>query len=161
MEALDRLRAREELKLPKSILDPVRVNTLADIRRVLYEFDPSRAISSNPIPIVAALNDGEKQYAASTVTKSKSKREYILEGMDLVRRMAETETRPGESVEINGREMTPAKLGNGLRGHMWVDPIIKQWMGAYRDGLDICWDIGGNHYAYDIFTHKLRKDDAA
>jgi hypothetical protein len=105
------------------------------------------------------VENGQKQvYQVSTPTRSKSKRDQLLEGMDIIRRRLQAlQEKQPSSVIVNGKEMQPAVLGYDTDGFAWVDPLIKQWLGAYRKGLMICWDLKDGHYQYDIYTHKLSR----
>lgn len=159
-EALDKLRERESRFLPKSILNPTIVRTIDDIKRVIAELDPSRPNNSQEISISTVLADNEKSYAVSASGKSKSRREHLVEGLELVKKQIETSGKAvleaSNSIEVNGHIMKPPQISGG-KGKYWVDPIIKHWLGAYRDDIFICWDIDGYQYRYDIFEHKLSR----
>jgi hypothetical protein len=153
---------RESRKIdPKSIV-AVSVRSLDDIKRVLLEFDPKYVKYSQEIELSTYMNtveDGKPNtYAVSAKTRSKTMREILIDGIDVVKRQIETTdeiaTKLG-STEVNGVIMKPPKFGNNGESKFWIDPLIKQWMGGYRDKLLICWDIDGFQYRYDIYNHKL------
>ena len=160
-EALEKALERESRRLDNSIFNPVIVRTQEDIRSVLIDYDPKRQVETRPIKLSTTIvsDDNSQSINVATETKSKSKRDYILEGLSVVKNQIDIlEKSKGltEAVEINGKVVKPAKFG-GSSGISWIDPIIKQWLGGYRDGLNICWDIDGYKYMYDIFNHKLSR----
>ncbi|MDB4490366.1 hypothetical protein N9045_02495 [bacterium] len=166
MEAFDKLQAREQQRLSKSILDPVVVNSMNDIKRVIAEFDPSNDKEHSPLPVSTVLEsrqeDGKQvQYSVSANTKSKSKRQILLEGFDLIKNrqeMADTVKQTTEKFEVNGKPYKPAQLHSNTNGMSWIDPLITQWFGGKRDVMLITWDIGdGYEYRYDIYTHSLTR----
>lgn len=168
MEALDRALARESSKLDKRVLQPAVVNSLTDIKVLIAELDPTRNSTAPIIPLNTQMEvrDGSNVvvYGVATNTQSKSKRDYLIEGLKIIQNRQETEKNAAaliesaESVEINGRIMSPSKLGNAVAGHAWVDPLIHQWLGGSRDGCIIYWDLrDGYRYKYDIFQHKLTR----
>jgi hypothetical protein len=165
MEQLDKALQREQLRLSRDILKPVDVRSLSDIKRVISEFDPSNNKQQTEIPITAILNESEGgkplMYSVSSSTKSKSKRDILIEGLELIKNRIDAAQKISDSteeVEINGRKLRPPSLINNISGHSWVDPLIKQWTGGRREGVLITWDIqDGYQYRYEIFTHKLTR----
>jgi hypothetical protein len=129
------------------------------------ELDPVRNPPCEVVPLRATIDvqaDGKTEtYAVSADTKSKSKRDMLIEGLSILRKRAEHAEQAvamQEEVEVNGRIITPPKLGSGTVGHIWVDPLIKQWLGGQRDGTIVYWDLDdGFRYKYDIFQHKLTR----
>lgn len=136
-----------------------------DIKRYVAELDPAKNPQREVVPLRATMDvqvDGKTEtYAVSADTKSKSKRDLLIEGLTILRKraeLAEQALTSQEEVEVNGRVITPPKLGSGVVGHIWVDPLIKQWLGGQRDGTIIFWDLDdGFRYRYDIFQHKLTR----
>jgi len=165
MEALDKLEARKALRLdPNQILRPVEVQSVDDIRRIIAELDPARNPIQHDLPINTMMNvveDGTSStYRVEANTRSKSKRDMIIDGLNIIKARIESAERIAqeqESVEVNGVQMRPAPLGYRVEGSSWVDPLIKQWFGGYRDGLAICWRLDGFVYRYDPYTHKLHR----
>jgi len=164
MEALDKVHLRNQKKLNPDMLKPVEVRTLSDIKRVVSEFDPVLNPQRSEISLSAILeevDEGKKvQYQVSAQTKSKSKRDILVDGLSLIKsREDATELQTdGQPVEINGKQMRPAMLNSSIAGHSWVDPLISQWTGGVRKGTLITWDIGDNYeYRYDIFNHELTR----
>ena len=161
MEALERAVAREAQRLSSSILDPIVINSIDDVKRALVDFDPNKNKIQSEVPISVIMNSDGKTYSVNTKTKSKSKRDLLLEGLDVVKKKMAAEDDMGrniESVTINNRQMKPASLNSGVQCHSWIDPLIKHWLGGYRNGTDICWDLfDGYHYKYDAYTHKLTR----
>jgi hypothetical protein len=165
MEALDRARQRDEQRLSPEVTRPVEVRTLADIKRIVSELDPQRNPHSAEIPISAQMEeivDGHKVvYQASATTRSKSKRDILIDGMQLIknRQASATEFQNAvEPIEINGKIMKPAVLNANTKGYTWVDPLIRQWTGGVRKETLITWDLGdGYEYRYEVFTHSLTR----
>ncbi len=163
-EALEKVMERESRKLHPSVADPVIVKKFDDIRNVISQIDPRNNNTAAEITINAdmSLNEDGKNlvYRVSAPSRSKSKREMILEGMEILKRQKEVVDNIEEKlepVEVNGVPMKPPVFGRGDKSRAWVDPLIKHWLGAYRNGLLICWDIEGYHYEYDIFEHQLSR----
>lgn len=164
-EALEKLMERERLKLHPSVADPVIVRRFDDIRRVIGDIDPRNNHVAAEVQINADMNsleDGKSvTYRVSAPSRSKSKREMIIEGLNILKRQMEiTESFESKAspIEVNGIEMKPPSIGGSEKGRAWVDPLIKHWLGGYRKGLSICWDIEGYHYQYDIYEHKLTRE---
>ena len=166
MEAFEKQQARDRRRLDKSILDPVIVKNVNDIKRVIAEFDPNKNANHSPLPLSAVMeaeNEGGKkvQYNVSATTRSKSKRELLLEGFDLIKTRVEKGIEIQNSTqdfEVNGKTFKPAKLQNNIDGVSWIDPLIKQWTGGARKELLIAWDIGdGYEYRYDIYAHSFTR----
>ena len=144
----------------------MEVNNVEDIKRLVSQLDPKKNPAQRTIPvgaIVSAHDDAtgrEQQYQVSAPTKSKSKRDMLIEGLDIIKTRMESEDRYTNTtaVEVNGKPMRPASVGTGTLGKTWIDPLIKQWLGGYRNGVNICWDLGdGFVYKYDIYEHKLTR----
>jgi len=161
-EALEKIRDRENRRLSPSVADPAVVRKFDDIKRVLSEVDPKNNSVASEITIntnIASTEDGKNvTYRVSAPSKSKSKREMIMEGLDVLKRQREAVEKMqlnAGSIEVNGVEMKPPSFGDGESSRAWVDPLIKHWLGAYRRELLICWDVDGYHYEYDIYEHKL------
>lgn len=159
---LEKARQREKHRISPDAFNAVIVKTVDDIRKILAELDPARVITASDIKLktqMLATEDGQNNtYEVSAITKSKNKREYLLEGLNLIKRqMAALGVSEDDTLEINGREVKPAKIGNTSKGCSLIDPMIKHWFGAYRDGLLICWNIDGYVYQYDVYEHKLAR----
>ena len=161
MSPLERAAAREAQRLSASILDPVVINSVNDIKKILIDFDPNKNKQQNEIPITASFNVDGKIYNATTKTKSKSRRDILIEGLELIRNRIESKIDSDpelESIIVNGKELKQVKLSNGSEGHVWIDPLIKHWLGGYRNGVDIFWDLNdGCRYKYNAFEHKLTR----
>lgn len=165
MESLERARARQSQRLNGNVLEPIEIRSVGDIKRVVAELDPAKNPEASIIPLSTHLetqeNGQKKVYAVTADTRSKSKRDHLIEGLRMIQKRIDSEKEIEESVEpveINGRIVTPPKLGSGVEGHTWVDPLIKQWLGGSRDGIVIFWDLNdGYRYKYDIFQHKLTR----
>ena len=156
LSPLEAALAREKRRLDTSILKPTTVHSLNDIRRVVDELNPLRQKSADSAPIYVTINEEDGSIAKlSTTTRSKTRREHLIEGMDVVKKQMAIDQSADYSIEINGHPVKPAGVGSRGGGSYWVDPILKQWLGAYRDGLLICWNLDGKVYQYDIYEHKL------
>lgn len=166
MEQLDKALARQQQRLSPNILKPVEVHTVEDIKRLVAQLDPKKNPTQRTIPIgtiVSAQDETtgtEQRYRVSAPTKSKSKRDMLIEGLDIIRNRIESEDKYADtaSVEVNGKTMKFAAVGAGSLGKTWVDPLISQWLGGYRDGVHICWNLDDGYiYKYDIYEHKLTR----
>lgn len=160
-EELEKALAR---KTSQPIENPVIVSTHNDIIRLLIEFDPQNNKPSTPVEINAVLklqdeNHKEQLYQATTMTRSKSKRDILISGLDVVKNKLNLiiDHPPDNNLEINGKLVKPLKINNDVSGTYWVDKLIKHWFGGYRDELMICWNIGDYIYKYDAYNHKLTR----
>lgn len=169
MEQLDKALARQQQRLHPSILDPVSVRSIEDIKRLVAQLDPSRNTQQSEIAVGAVLSaidyttGTEQQYQVSAQTKSKSKRDILLEGLDIIKnRLAvEKEMSSAPTININGTAMKLPTIGTSSLGRIWVDPLITQWLGGYREGIYICWNLNdGFIYRYNIYEHKLTRIEA-
>lgn len=166
MEAFEKAAARDQFRLDKSILEPVVVKSLNDIKRVISEFDPARQKQHGSLPLSTILesdDDGgnKVKYSVSASTTSKSRRQILVEGFDLLKNRQDNLESVGDSIEefeVNGKNYKPAQLHNNTTGMSWVDPLIMQWLGGKRKEMLITWDIGdGYEYRYDIYAHSLTR----
>jgi len=158
MDNVEKIRKRNAQRLDESVLDPVEVRSINDIKRLIAEFDPVRVKQYDTINIKANLIDDDT-YSVNADTKSRSKREILLEGLTIIKNRMEAQKSDDVPVpiEVNGRLMEPAFVANVEDSITWVDPLLNQWLGATRKGLLICWDIDGYEYRYRIFDHKLTR----
>jgi hypothetical protein len=159
MSPLERAAAREAQRYSANILDPVMINSINDIKKVLTDFDPNKNQQQKEIPVSAQFAVDGKVYMATTKTKSKSRRDILVEGLELIKNRIESKVdSESEPIIVNGKELKQIKLSNGSEGHNWIDPLIKQWLGGYRRGTDIFWDLNdGCKYKYNVFEHKLMR----
>lgn len=166
MEAMDRLEARKALRLdPAQVTKPPEVRVFDDIKRLVAEFDPKRNQRQRDVPLSTTMTSTEDNqhftYLVETTTRSKSKRDLLVEGLDIIKaRMAAAQqiAELQEPIEINGIPMKPAPLGYKTEGSSWVDPLINRWLAAFRDGIMICWKLTDGHtYRYDIYDHRLTR----
>ena len=150
-------------RLSPESLKPVEIRSLNDIQGVLAQLNPINNAPTTSIPIETQLEadeDGKKvRYKVSATTKSKSKRDILIEGLDLIkRRIDASHDEQAEELEINGKTMRPATMRSNVDGISWVDPLIKQWTGGTRKGVLITWDLqDGYEYRYEIYSHRLTK----
>lgn len=166
MEILEKAYQRNQQKLdPEQVLKPVIVSTINDLKRVVAEFDPARNPQQVDIPLNAFLEDQEdgkrNVYKVTSKTRSKSKRDMLIEGLTLIQKREEAAAElelTGELTEVNGRPMKPAILNRNTNGRCWIDPLINQWTGGTREGIFIVWELNdGYKYKYDVFEHKLSR----
>lgn len=165
MEALDKALERQARRRPASILDPVVVKTVDDLKRVLAEFDPARAKPAGDVELrtnMSVIENGRATaFQVSAKTRSQSKRDLLLAGLAMIERRQEVIDKAGnaEPTEINGRQVRPAPMGNSIIGMSWVDPLIRQWLGGQRNGTKIVWDLDdGYRYEYDAAAHRLSRE---
>ena len=164
-EAIAR-QAQAEANALRAIKPPV-VNSLSDIRRVVAMLDPN-AIDNKPaelVPISADIMtrdaDGVRRvFHATANTQTKSRRETLLEGLQLIRTRRELADKAASLVKplvVNGRTMQNlSPLAE--ESYLSIDPLIARWLAATRDGDRIVWVLhDGFTYYYDIFTHRLTK----
>lgn len=152
---------RQERRLDDRIFQPPTVNTLSDIKRLLAELDPSRDIKQT-VPLssemVAEDVDGNLvRYALNAKTEAQNKRSIVISGFEFIKSRAVLEDRAKNEVMpvmINGRPMSPA-IRPAVAGHAWIDPLIKRWFNANREGLRMVWVIKEGKFLYDPFTNKL------
>lgn len=162
--AHDMAAARAARRLPQSILNPVKISTVEDIKNVLKQLDPKAPFTKDMVPLSTSMtaigeNDQEKLYNVTAHSSSKSKRTMLIEGMDVVKRHLELhdKSKTAAPVRVNGVDMYPAvaKTADKLSN---IDPIVKQWTGGVRQGLLIVWSLDdGYDYKYDIYEHSLSR----
>lgn len=162
MEALERALERESRRLSKKVLDPVVVTSPSDIQKVLAEFDPSKSANSvSPInATIQAINPDSNRpmtYNVSSSTTSRSKRDILMDGFEIIKRRSAISKSTTEQTTINGVDVSPPTL-NEVSSIPWIDKLIRQWMGAERNGLTIFWRLSdGYEYKYDIYAHRLTR----
>lgn len=162
---IEREMYRQANKLGAEIFKPAVVTTINDIKQLLYELDPSKAVSSTST--VSAQLDGEteeggaQRFNVSTVTTSQPKRSILLHGFEIIKKRIEyanTAQTVAKHTVVNGRIMQPAVAKNQESAFSTVDKLVERWLGGKRDGLLIRWDLrDGYTYKYDIWQHKLTR----
>lgn len=161
MEAMDKIRARDARRLSPDILKPVTVHTVDDIKRVIGELSPGYSHSDQAqvsTMMETKTDTGSATFRVSATTSSKSKRDHIIDGLDVIKKKMDIAQHKQQDLLINGTKVAPAQLGSSVDAQHWVDPVIKHWLGGYRSGLHICWNIGdGYTYKYDIYAHRLTR----
>ncbi len=164
MEDLDKLVARAQTRLkPSEVFKKIDVKTFEDVKRAVADFDPRKNQPHKELPISTTMtvnvDDKNVMYKVDATTKSKSRREILIDGLNIIKARLAIDVTPEQMVvEVNGIPVKPAVLGFNVNGTSWVDPLIKNWFGAYRNKLLICWDLAdGYTYKYDIYDHKLTR----
>lgn len=158
MEALERALARkQQAERKKANFKLPNPRTLDDVRRILAELAPASQPAPTEAKVTAVIN-GKK---IETMTRSRSKREILLEGFDVLKnRISALESLPEQlPISVNGRTVRPR---NPLSRDavLGIDKLIKQWFGGSRHGLLIRWSLADGHsYDYDIYEHKLTRHD--
>lgn len=159
---LDQEFERQSKRLGQEVFNPVEINSISDIKKALHEFDPAFAI--NDITTIATQLVGEDRsgakltYNVQAKTSPQNKRAIMSEGFRILKERqsaAETTKDNIQPISVNGRLMAPPTRATG--GYFWVDPLIKRWLGGYRDGLFVCWNLRDGLFKYDVFEHKLFK----
>ena len=162
---LESIQQRNSRRLSEDILEPVTVETIDDIRMILDELDPAKNIQQKEINISTTMMSSEGgsnvKYNVNANTRSKSKRDMLVEGFEVLRKRMETLDSHSQDIMpliINGKEVKPAELKSNTESHTWVDPLIKQWTGGQREGLFITWNLkDGYKYKYEIISHKFSR----
>ena len=163
IDEIQQLKERENFRLSPEVAQARVIRTLDDIKILLSELDPAKSSPSEELDVTTLINapdlNPNMRYKLTAKTKSKSRREYILEGMELIKKQLaiqnETNITP---TYVNGVEIKPAKMLDRMNMKSWVDNLISHWMGGTRDGLLITWSLqDGYRYNYDIYEHKLTR----
>lgn len=164
-EALEKAKLRNSSRLTSDDMKPPEVRNVGDIKRILAEYDPDVAKDGASVVVSTTMQGEDEQgvkhtYTVSANTKSKSRRTMLLDGFAVLQRQSEARTTINDNatpVLVNGHAMLPPRLSDD-DGAVFIDPLIKQWMGAVRRGLFICWDLSdGYTYKYSIFEHKFTR----
>ena len=156
------LKDRENLRQSPDVARPTTVRTMDDIKITISDLDPNRNTPSDDIDVTTLMDAPglapNKRYKVTAKTKSKSKREYLIEGLDLVKKSSNEMTEEQISTIVNGIEVRPARMIDRLSMKAWVDNLISHWLGARRDGVLITWTLeDGYRYNYDIYEHRLTR----
>jgi hypothetical protein len=156
------IKDRESLRLSPDVAKPNTVRSLDDIKITISELDPSRNTPSDDIDVTTLMEAPglapNTRYKVTAKTKSKSKREYLIEGLDLVKKSTNEMVEEQTSTIVNGIEVKPARMIDRLSMKAWVDNLISHWLGARRDGVLITWTLeDGYRYNYDIYEHRLTR----
>ena len=160
---LEEEKERQERRLGEEIFETPKISSIHDIRRVLVDLDPAKSVGRD-IPITTEIiapgeADQLMHYFVSAPTEAVSKRQMLLNGFAILKarndllKKAENEQTP---ILINNREMKSPVVST-VAAYSSIDPLIQRWLGGYRDGLLICWDLPEGKIAYDVFTHRLFK----
>lgn len=164
-EALERAAQRNAKRVDPKSVEPVQVRTLRDIQAVVAEFAPDRQRDGDPLTIRTRMRGENEQgnkelFEVSAVTQSKSRRTQLLEGLETIKNYRHVVDRSREQtipVTVNGVPMSPPALSEG-NPSVYIDPLIRRWMGGRRQGLRVCWQLDdGYTYYYDVYEHKLTR----
>lgn len=172
MEFLEKALIRNDKKILNSqVARQAMVTSINDIKRLIAELNPNKTITNPNVSVHADIDvkvdNKTERYSVSSMTRSISKRDQLIAGLDIIKSRIEAEkTINTEPIEINGVFKSPPKITGGVLAHSWVDPLITQWLGGKRDGLLITWELSDGYvYKYDIYSHKLtrilKNDDAS
>jgi arginine repressor len=166
MDEIEQLKSREDNRLSPEVLRPTVVRTVDDIKIILSEIDPSRTTASKDIDIMTLMDvpNGKpnERYRVTAKTRSKTRREYLIEGMEIVRKTIEISNEEQIATIVNGIEVRPARMLDRTTMRAWVDNLISHWLGAAREGLLITWKLeDGYQYNYEIYGHKLTRTKIA
>lgn len=172
MESLEKARERAYRRYSNDILDPVKINNLNDIKIVLTELDPNKNKQSDIVRVSADIevkdNGATELHRVYSDTRSKSKRDQLVEGFELIRKRIESvdsvkNLTNNDGLVENGIKPISTRLLSNSDGVTWLDPLIRQWLGGYRSGMYVMWNISSGTYKYDIFSHKLTRviDDSS
>src|SRR4051812_42130455 len=115
MSSLEQAALRSQQKVRPSNLEPAVVRTVADLQRLLVEFVPHAASETVVLSTVMENLDEQHRtvkYAVSAPTRSKSKREILLEGFEVIKKHIElAKLQNSQSAEngvlVNGILMEP------------------------------------------------------
>lgn len=111
LENLEQAKAREARRFSQSIMDPIVVHSIRDIKRVVSELDPKRNPKSQDIEISTTMQADvsdehghlrKETYEVRANTKSKTKRDMLVEGLVVIQRrveLAEELKKDGETIE--------------------------------------------------------------
>lgn len=166
MDELEQLKNREDNRLSPEVLRPTVVRTMDDIKIILSEIDPARTTINKDIDIVTLMDvpngAANQRYQVTAKSRSKTKREYLLEGMEIVKKTIEISREEPIATMVNGIEVRPARMLDRTTMRAWVDNLISHWLGAAREGLLITWKLDdGYQYNYEIYGHKLTRTKIA
>ena len=169
MESIQRAMARQnKTKQSAEAFEPPVINAANDIKRVLAQLDPSRRQNQphDGVQVLADLtgSDGRKStnFQVHTTTLSKSYRQILLDGFQVVKQRTETAEQlvheeTVHAIEVDGKAMVPPAVVN-TEGRYAMDSIIERLLGGYRDGRFVCWNLSdGYTYRYEIFQHRLTR----
>jgi hypothetical protein len=166
MDEIEQLKSREDLRLSPEVMRPTVVRTVDDIKIILSDLDPARSVASKDIDIVTLMDvpngNPNQRYQVTAKTRSKTRREYLIEGMEIVRKTIEISEEEPIVTMVNGIEVKPARMLDRTTMRAWVDNLISHWLGAAREGLLITWKLeDGYQYNYEIYGHKLTRTKIA
>jgi hypothetical protein len=134
-----------------------KINTKNDIVGILKNFAPD-SWKKNPESVVkAVLGDAP----LSVGTESKTQRQIILEGMEHIKALVNSEHVVPEPTRINGKTVSPVRIAGLENLRYAIDDDIENALGATRVGLDIVWNLPSGRYVYNIFEHQLKREDNA
>lgn len=169
MESIQRAMARQKkTQQSAEAFEPPTINTVNDIKRVLAQLDPSTRQNQphDDVQVSTDLigSDGRKptNFQVHTTSSSRSYRQILLEGFQIVKQRIETAEKLAHeetihAIEVDGRPMIPPAVVN-TESQYAMDSVIERLLGAYRNGQFICWDLpDGYTYRYEIFQHRLTR----
>ena len=147
--------------------ESVDVKTLADIKRVIGQFEPHARLNAKLDDVVLSADmtgtdptNKSQKFHVSATTKTNSLRDVIIEGLNVVKRREDTATKTVDKaipVLVDGKEMKPPSL-IAEHNFMAIDPVITRTLGGYRHGHFVQWDLAdGYTYRYDMFEHRLSR----
>lgn len=136
---------RERYRLSSSILNSFKVRNLDDIKIAIHTLSNHATNSTNTIS--TNVVDSNNQVQVSATVREVSPYSIIYETLLAIKNKQEAAKNIGPN----------SNLKITSEGFNKVDPLISRYMGAYRSGHLICWDIAEYRYEYDIITNKLSR----
>ena len=166
MEAYEKALERERARIDPRTAEPVTIRNLNELKRVLVEFapharqnTPHSKVKISTTMVARDERDQQQNYVLSADTQSLSRREMIIEALDLIRTRKEVAQKSSkqdpENIEINNKLMSPVAPFVDENAPMAIDRLIHHWMGGVRKGEFIYWELDNKIYKYDVRQHRL------
>lgn len=139
----------------------VKVNNSQDIVRLLQELKPDNKIKNPDSIVETVIRSDNNDVRIMTETHSKSKREILIEGLDQVKQIIESDSLSANPTTINGKSAQIPRVSQLSTMQHPVDETIKDMLDAKREGVSIVWQLPTGVFKYNIYDHVLTKADNA
>lgn len=137
---------REQHRLSGNVLKSQRINSLDDIKLAIHKLKNTSRGDKTSVVSTKVL-DANTVVDVSATVRDITPYTMIREALDGIKIKEEAAK---NIVSTNNLKITS-------EGFNKIDPLIGRYLGGYRSGHLICWDIGQDRYSYDITTDKLTR----
>lgn len=152
--------------MAKKEIEPITVESLADIRKIIAPFLEAAEAKGETIEIRTEINWTDEKHQTrqgwtSMKTQDQNSYQILIEGFDLIKTRMEMMHKATQLADATDEddELLPERIKWSLldidKQYFSIDTFIKNSLGGKRKGLRIRWEVPEGAYEFDPYTKKL------